>query len=277
MGKLNVILIVLVSFLIAACSPNSFTTSSSEKVTEDNGAQTDPALPDANSDAVTRLKDQVIEYRARYVLADAFTKLVDNRGNLYSALYGVRNFRAVLHGVYYRGGANNSYNTVDGVRSNENPLPPSGMQNLCEQGFKESIYLYTTNYATSPKTASCVTTKNENNTMNYVQISALTYSNNEKFIQKVYQVIKGERPGPIYGHCWNGWHASGYVSALLLKQFCNYSDTDAVDYWKRNTDNNWENYPALMKKISDFKTYSKYKISAIEAALICPFQSGKEL
>ena len=39
-------------------------------------------------------------------------------------------------------------------------------------------------------------------------------------------------------HCWNGWHASGYISALSLRQFCGVSGSDAVAYWIRNTDNN---------------------------------------
>lgn len=262
----------LAAFLaLTACSPNGFSTSSSnDKITGGNQPLTEPT-PDTNSDAFVRLKNQAIEYRARYALSDVFSKLVDNHGDLYAPLYGVRNFRAVLHGVYYRGGANNSYNKVDGVRANENPLPASGMQHLCEQGFKESIYLYTTNYATSPKSVSCATTKNEANTMNYVQVSPLTFSNDEKFIQKVYQVIKGEKPGPIYGHCWNGWHASGYVSSILLKQFCNFTDQQAVDYWTRNTDGASAGHESVIKKVSAFKPYSKYKISEVEAALICPF------
>ena len=70
-------------------------------------------------------------YRARYRLADATQKLVDNKGNGYENLYGVRNFRAVLGGIYYRGGANNAYHRTN-KRGNENPLPSDGLQNLTE-------------------------------------------------------------------------------------------------------------------------------------------------
>lgn len=258
----------ILALSLMSCSPKGFATSS-QSSSSDEHPQSGPTS-DTRDDAFVRLTNQSQDYRARYALADVFSKLVNNHGDLYPALYGVRNFRVVLHGVYYRGGANNVYNKVDGVRANENPLPASGLQHLCEQGFKESIYLYTTNYSTSPKSVSCVTIKNESNTMSYHQISALTFSNEDQFIQKVYQVIKGERPGPIYGHCWNGWHASGYISAILLKQFCGLSDDEALDYWKRNTDGATEGHEAVMKKVVAFKPFNQYKISEQEAALICP-------
>lgn len=62
-------------------------------------------------------------------------KLVDNTGEGYDALYGTRNVRAVLNGVYYRGGANNYYNKHL-KRKNSNPLPDEGLLHLCEEGFR---------------------------------------------------------------------------------------------------------------------------------------------
>jgi hypothetical protein len=44
--------------------------------------------------------------------------------------------------------------------------------------------------------------------------------------------------GCVQRGCWNGWHASGYISALSLRQFCGVSKSNAVAYWIRNTDNN---------------------------------------
>lgn len=266
--KVKLIYLGVISLVLSACSPNGFSPSASS--TGSNGPLDDDHPPIENTTTFLKLKNQVLDFRARYTLADPFEKLVDNRGDKYSGLYGVRNFRVVLHGVYYRGGANNTYNKVDGVRSNENPLPASGLKNLCQQGFKEAIYLYVTNYSTSPKSASCATIKGESNVLNYQQISALSYTNNEKFLEKVYEVIRGQRQGPIYGHCWNGWHASGYVSAVLLKQFCGYSDQQALDYWKSNTDGNADGYEPVMKKVVAFKPMSKFQITAEEAQLICP-------
>ena len=66
------------------------------------------------------------------------TKIVDNRGDGFDDLYGTRNLRPILHGVAYRGGANNYYHKTN-KRKNNNPLPKDGLQNLCTEGF--SFYL----------------------------------------------------------------------------------------------------------------------------------------
>ena len=48
------------------------------------------------------LKAQTDFYRQRYGLKNPYDKLVDNLGNGYENLYGIRNLRVVLHGIYYR-------------------------------------------------------------------------------------------------------------------------------------------------------------------------------
>jgi len=234
------------------------------------------SLPDGNNAEdrpiakIPSLQEQVTEYKQRYGLRDPYTKLVDDRGNNYQNLYGVRNFRTVLHGVYYRGGANNTYNKVDGVRNNSNPLPPSGLKNLCEEGFKDAIYLYSTNYASAPKQQNCKDYKNVPQAMQYEQITGLSSANTEKFISKVFDVIKRKSEGPIYGHCWNGWHASGYVASAMLKQFCGFTDQQALDYWIKNTDGNSSGYDSAKKMVVNFKPILKYQITSEEKNLICP-------
>ncbi|MBC7464867.1 MAG: hypothetical protein H7256_02655 [Bdellovibrio sp.] len=260
---------VALALLASSCSPNQIKSNTQQSAqpapSADNGSQ---GIDDVRT-PIEKLKTISNEYRAKYALNDVFTKLVDNRGNNFAPLYGVRNFRVVLHGVYYRGGANNSYNTADGIRDNQNPLQVGGLNNLCEEGFKQSIYLYSTNYNTAPRSVSCTTYKNESSAMKYDQISPLNFKNSEKFISTVYNVIKGQSTGPIYGHCWNGWHASGFVSAILLKQFCGYSDAKALDYWIKNTDGD-SNYPSIQTQVTAFKPIAKYQISAAESELICP-------
>ena len=64
-------------------------------------------------------------------------------------MYGTRNFRVILHGVAYRGGGNNYYHRSD-KRNNKNPLPMDGLNNLLENGFSTSVYLYNENFETSP-------------------------------------------------------------------------------------------------------------------------------
>lgn len=71
-------------------------------------------------------------------------------------------------------------------------------------------------------------------------------------------------------HCWNGWHASGLVSSLALRQFCDMSGKDAVAYWNQNTDgNNGSGYDSIRQRIIDFKPLSQYKITDKEKRLIC--------
>lgn len=264
--------IILSAGCAAKVQSNADVASSSSKQQQQNAG----SVPDGSGvqnpplAKISSLQEQVVEYKQRYGLRDPYTKLVDDRGNNYQNLYGVRNFRAVLHGVYYRGGANNVYNKVDGVRNNSNPLPPSGLKNLCEEGFKDAIYLYSTNYASAPKQQACKDYKNVPQVMQYEQITGLSAGNTEKFIAKAYDVIKRKSEGPIYGHCWNGWHASGYVASTMLKQFCGYTDQQALDYWIKNTDGNSTGYDAVKKLVVSFKPLSKYQITAEEKNLICP-------
>jgi hypothetical protein len=216
------------------------------------------------------LESQVETYKLRYGLRDPNSKLVNNTGDGYSALYGVRNFRVVLHGVYYRGGANNVYNK-NLKRKNTNPLQKDGLTNLCEEGFKEAVYLYTTNYSSAPKQVSCKVTKTgAPNQLNYQQVSALGASNEEVHLKKIYSHIKGLVTGPIYDHCWNGWHASGYVAAITLKQFCGYSASEADAYWVRNTDGHESGMDSIRRKIRNFKPISNLNITSSERDLICP-------
>ena len=84
-------------------------------------------------------------YVNRYKEPDLMYKVIDNFGNGFDSLYGTRNMRTVLHGVAYRGGANNYYHKTD-KRNNHNPLPDDGIANLCKEGFSHSIYLYKQNW-----------------------------------------------------------------------------------------------------------------------------------
>ena len=60
-------------------------------------------------------------YVNRYKETDLMYKVIDNFGNGFDSLYGTRNMRTVLHGVAYRGGANNYYHKTD-KRNNHNPF-----------------------------------------------------------------------------------------------------------------------------------------------------------
>lgn len=207
-------------------------------------------------------------YKQHFALKDIYSKLVDNAGNGYENLYGVRNFRAVLHGVYYRGGANNAYNKY-GKRNNQNPLPNLGLNNLCAENFGIAIYYYPTNYKNAPHVIDCKA-GTENNTLNYLNYPALNSKNHELILELIYKRTQGLISGPIYGHCWNGWHASGLMAALSLRQFCDFSEEAAISYWVKNTDGNSKGYDKIKAMIRNFKPLSKFKISTETKQVICP-------
>lgn len=231
----------------------------------ENPPITDPEEPPPQ---VFSLKAQVDKYKQRYNLTNPDMKLVDNRGNGHENLYGARNVRVVLHGVYYRGGANNKYNKHL-VRDNSNPLQNHALDNLCEEGFSEAIYMYPENYSSARKLTNCRNFENEDQNFDYLQVSAFTKANLEPLLTKIYKHIKGEIPGPIYGHCWNGWHASGYIAALSLRQFCGWNGAAAEAYWIKNTDGD-SDYPTIKQRIRDFVPLAHLQITDTEKSLICP-------
>lgn len=213
--------------------------------------------------------DKIAYYEQRYNLPDTDTKLVNNVGQGYLPLYGTRNFRAVLKGVAYRGGANNLYH--HNKRANENPLPNDGLMNLCNEGFKNAVYLYPTNYSTAPKQTNCSSSASNTNALSYLNISPFGNGGAHSILKLVFEAIQDQDKGPIYVHCWNGWHASGLISALMLKQFCGYTSDEAVAYWDRNTDgvNKGTAYDNIRNQIRQFNPYSEFKITANQQARIC--------
>lgn len=212
--------------------------------------------------------EQIQEFDLRYQLKNPNEKLVDNLGNNYEALYGVRNFRAVLRGLVYRGGANNSYNKYK-KRSNTNPLPDMGLENLCKEGFTNAVYLYSTNFSSAPNKVKCKTDQGKDAEINYSQVTAFDEDNTESFLKMAYDRINDQKSGPIYIHCWNGWHASGLISALMLRQFCDLSATEALEYWIENTDQNDSGYESVKTRIKTFKPLEKYKVSKEIQKQIC--------
>jgi protein-tyrosine phosphatase len=203
-----------------------------------------------------------------YDLKDLYTKKVDNQGKGYEALSELRNFRVVLYGVLYRSGANNVYNTKH-KRDNENPLSNQGLKDLCQQNFSKAFYLYKRNFDQAEKDLTCETKDQQTNHFEYQQLSALEPKNEKTFLTTIYRTI--EKPGkPVLVHCWNGWHASGLISTLALRQFCQFSDKEGVEYWIKNTDGNSKGYEKIKKRIRSFKPYKELKISDETRRKICP-------
>lgn len=207
-----------------------------------------------------------------YGLSTANEKLVDNHGDGYAPLYGTRNVRAVLSGVLYRGGANNAYHHSN-PRNNQNPLPDDGLMNLCQEGFSQAIYLYPTRFATAPHSISCRTNSGAANHLEYRQVSVLNLSGTgvHDFLEIFARAIRNPSEGPIYAHCWNGWHASGITGAYALRQFCGFDGEEAVAYWNKNTDgNDGSGYNGIRAKIRAFVPFEDLLLTDAERASICP-------
>jgi hypothetical protein len=262
---------------VLACCPAAGAVGAAEEPREDDS----PALP-----RVERFRELYAPFFGKG--NDLIGKIINNYGNGYEPLYGLRNLRVVLHGVMYRGGANNYYHRSN-PRDNSNPLPQDGLENLCAESFGEAIYLYEKNY--QPQTVTCQSRTGNSNTLTYSQISVLASPINgdpnqpglvrgeirargnevRLILERVHHCATGLGSCPIYVHCWNGWHASGLISAVALRQFCDFSAEQAMAYWIDGTDSPGNsNYPKLKEAIGEFKPIPELSIPSTLQERICP-------
>ena len=220
----------------------------------------------AQNDSV-KIDDSAFKYyKDLYGVECVQEKITDNKGNGFEDLYGTRNFRVILHGVAYRGGGNNYYHRSD-KRNNKNPLPMDGLNNLLENGFSTSVYLYNENFETSPP---FLVNKEKTDTLKYYQLGGNNKSELDSILMFTYNSIINKDVGPVYLHCWNGWHQSGFVSAVLLKQFCGYNTTKSLHYWEDCADNWTRGYDRIRDAIRDFQPIEKYNIPKEISDVICP-------
>lgn len=210
-------------------------------------------------------------YKQRYAETDLMYKITDNRGDGFDSLYGTRNMRPILHGVAYRGGANNYYHKTD-KRNNHNPIPLDGMHGLCQEGFSRGVYLYRENFENSPVGDTCNCIDSTLNKMVYEQRDYFDSTHVYDMLKSTYDAATQPEVGPVYLHCWNGWHASGFIAAVILKQFCGYSDWDAVNYWDLGTDgaNTSPRYQTQRERIKKFEPYPELMISDSLQDCLCP-------
>lgn len=215
--------------------------------------------------------DSAIEhYLSRYQTENYSQKITDNRGNGFEDLYGTRNMRMVLKGLLYRGGANNFYHRT-AKRDNMNPLPQDGLSNLCREGFSKAVYLYSTRFSTAEPETACQERAGGENNLVYKNFIPLGRDGVKPIFALVHEQLM-DYQGPIYIHCWNGWHASGYTAATALMQFCGFSGERAVEYWDLMTDgNNTDSgYERIRQRIREFTPFSEFQIPEPLQRKICP-------
>lgn len=230
---------------------------------------------DVDIDSLLNLEPKIIRdykwYKERYGETDLMYKVTDNKGNGFDSLYGTRNMRPILHGVAYRGGANNYYHKTD-KRKNQNALPLDGLHNLCQEGFSAGVYLYRQNFDESPLGDVCNCVDDGWNKFDYYQYDYYDSVHVYKMLKLTYDAATNPAVGPVYMHCWNGWHASGFISGVILKQFCGMSDWDAVNYWDLGTDgaNTSPRYQEQRERIKKFQPYPEFMISDSLKGCMCP-------
>ncbi len=165
--------------------------------------------------------------------------------------HGIRDYRQVMPGVLYRGGADNG----------RAPLNGSELAALCDQGFGTAIYLYDTGF-TGPSTVHC-----QQGSMDYIYQSWEGKGRAEVH-QQIYETIKSKGK-PVFIHCWNGIHATGAVAATALVQFCGISAQQAVEYWKVGIAKQLQ-YPSVIKSIMSFQPNPALQLTPEEQSQYCP-------
>lgn len=172
----------------------------------------------------------------------------------------VRDFKTVIDGVLYRGGS-----------IGKKPLNQEQLQLLCQNGVSHAVYLYDTNFVPTAD-VSCTMTNGQPNTTKYTMNRFLSPAEVKQVMRSIYESIEHGNRGSVFVHCWNGWHASGEIAAQALKQFCDYSDDQAAEYWKSNIGDpqNLPKYGRVVARVKAFQPYPQFKISLKRQAEVCP-------
>jgi hypothetical protein len=177
---------------------------------------------------------------------------------------GLTHFRVVMPGVLYRGGTEGPRASGDGPRR---PLQDQSLQALCKAGFSQAVYAYRTGW-TGTRTISC-----DGNTLQYDYHQWDNRATLKQAFLKLREIIT-QGKGAMYVHCWYGLHASGFISATALAQFCGPTGWDsrkAADYWDSVIPPSIR-YPKEHDQVASFVRFTdpELQISAQDAARVCP-------
>jgi hypothetical protein len=169
--------------------------------------------------------------------------------------HGIRDFREVMPGVLYRGGANNGHA----------PLSHDELKALCEDNIGTAIYLYTTGFS-SPSVTQC-----SKGSLDYID-KGWEGQGRAAVHKQIYNSIKSKGKA-IFIHCWYGIHATGAVAATALMQFCNLTPKQAVEYWKVGVPAKLQ-YPKVIQSIMSFKPDPALQLTPEERDQYCPHFSA---
>ena len=168
-----------------------------------------------------------------------------------TTFHGIRDYREVMPGALYRGGANNGHA----------PLTTAQLDALCDAGMGTAIYLYATGFR-GPATVHCA-----RGSLEYIY-EGWEGGGRAAVHRQIYDTIKQGGP-PVFIHCWNGIHATGAVAATALMQFCGLSAGQAVAYWKVGIAPAVQ-YPKVIQSIMAFHADPQLTLTPEERARYCP-------
>jgi hypothetical protein len=150
----------------------------------------------------------------------------------------IKNQQTILDGVLTRAGV-----------SGQTQLSDDQLVSLCESGYSQAFYLYS---GATAREIAC-----SKGTISYRSISWL---NTTPILEAIDAGLRGG--GKVFVHCNNGAHASGFVAAIALRQFCGYSAEQALNYWyKTNTYGNPPGLGTIKAKLRAFTPVSSLSTS----------------
>lgn len=235
---------------------------------------------------VSSIKARANRFKSALPLQNLYQKATSDSGKITIATpgpAGTRNLREVLPGILYRSGNFNpkGVGIYEGGSQDLNraPLTPETLERLCQLGFRSAVYLYSRNKNSVQHKTFCDGSP-----------SGLSYESNaisnegaiHKILADIHATIMHPELGPILVHCWNGWHASGLISALALRQFCGWTGNEALSYWLKAADNTVKmkspyepletGYAGHVNKIMNYQPHPEWEIPQDVASEICPKQ-----
>ena len=203
------------------------------------------------------------EFRRSSSAITTKTSVYDTLPESKAQFFGVRFMKPVLPGVLYRGAGSGG----------QHPLIAEQLNALCEAGFSEAFYLYPNGF-NSNQPITC-RSNGRNQQLAYSVEGFRPRNGRHQTLKKIYDVIQNPGLGPVFVHCWNGWHASGEVAAIALMQFCGWSGSQAAAYWEKNIGDkgNISRYQGIMHKhIAGFEPFADLRIDESTQRKLCPQQ-----
>lgn len=143
-------------------------------------------------------------------------------------------------------------------------LTSTALQGLCESGFSLAVYAYATPFTPIAPIRCTNKLTGQPNTLEYIAGTASQAAFKSAVMNRIKQVVDDPSRGPVLVHCWNGFHASGEIAAVALRQFCGWDGADATEYWIRHAGG----YPPI-SRVRNFLPDPSISMSPKEKAALC--------